>query len=77
VKRKGGGAEEKREALAKSNRNPRCWGRQRREPGGSKHHYSMLLPLLGAWFLNDKALVLLNAAAVHLAHEVLDQMPVP
>jgi hypothetical protein len=37
----------------------------------------MLLPLPGAWFLNDKALLLLNAAAVHLAHEVFDQMLVP
>jgi hypothetical protein len=37
----------------------------------------MLLPLPGAWFLNDKALLLLNAAAVHLAHKVFDQMPVP
>jgi hypothetical protein len=29
VKRKGGQAEEKREAPAKSNRNPRCWRRHR------------------------------------------------
>jgi hypothetical protein len=42
-----------------------------------EHHYAMLLPLPGAWFLNDKALLPLNAAAVHLAHEVFDQMPVP
>jgi hypothetical protein len=52
-------------------------GSRRREPGGSKHHYSMLLPLPGAWFLNNKALLLLNASVVHLAHEVFDQMHVP
>jgi hypothetical protein len=37
----------------------------------------MLLPLPGAWFLNDKALPPLNAGAVRLAHEVFDQMPIP